>query len=337
MILWLSLVSVALACADDDDDNNDAADDDDDDDDNDDNDNDDNDNNDDTESPRLIGRWSGDALVPDGEFLLPGEFPVDFFVMMAGSQVRGFFDLHQNVAILAEAFAYYFTGEANDEMIALTFTDRLCGAGDPPGLCYPMLPALPEVFAATGQAAVESILFDQAEELPAIGYDTDLPFTTMTLTRDDEPGSDDGVPFAGDWDGWCRIPTSVVYPLPLPLYGANSMEIAEDPPGTYQIVRFDNEYLGNVIPTWDDEILLADSLLCDEATQRLAFIQLGTTYASWLYVGVQRGSQLTMLVTFNPLDAPYYDYWTGQTEPPDPTAIAVLDLVGVCTFDAVER
>jgi hypothetical protein len=124
--------------------------------------------------------------------------------------------------------------------------------------------------------------------------------------------------------------------LPLPLYGQNEMVITEPSAGQYVLTNFDNEFIGNVFPTWGDEILLADSLLFEESTKHFALIQLGTIYASWLYTGVLAGNQLTLLITFNPLDSPYYDYWHGQTTPPDPLEVGVLDLVGLCTFTAEE-
>lgn len=45
-----------------------------------------------------------------------------------------------------------------------------------------------------------------------------------------------------------------------------------------------------------------------------------------------RRAHLSVLLSFNNFDDPYYDYLGGQETPPDPTTISTLDMVGVCNF-----
>ncbi len=280
-------------------------------------------------APFVVGHWEGTALVPEGDFLQPGTFPVDMYIMQSGKHLRGFIDLHQDAGFMAEAFAYNFSGEIDEDgLVVLHLTDRMCGAGDPDGLCYPHLPMLSHVFTMKGGLTEGDFVFDSVSAEPDLGYQPDLPFENMHLSFNDSLEAEETV-FEGAWTGYCRMTTSVVYPLPLPMYGNNEMVISKTGE-TYTMVSFTNEGI-NIVPDFND-IILPETLVFDPARKRFAFIQLNSVYASWLYAGVMQRGHLSVLLSFNNFDDPYYDYLGGQETPPDPTIISTLDMVGVCNF-----
>lgn len=279
----------------------------------------------------VLGHYQGTATVEGGTYLLAGTFPVTVALMQDGSRVRGLIDIEENADPLAQTFTYFADGEVSSSgELDLDLTDRQCGAGDPPGLCYPEDPPAERVFHVTGSVADGQLTLDAAQRLPVAPASTELPFRALTATRQTQPGDVETVSLDGAWSGKCVLGRSVLYPLPLPMYGKNEMQIVATGAG-YTISEFSNDTSGNVIPARDD-VILADTLRFDPNTGHVSFVQLNTTFSSWLYVGRLTGNQLTMLITFNAYDDPYFDHVGGQAEPADPVAPTNLDLVGVCNF-----
>lgn len=280
----------------------------------------------------IAGTWSGTAVVPAGQFLEAGTYPVTVVITQEGDQIRGIIDIEENLAALAEFLGYFFRGTVSESGIEIEMTDRICAAGDPDGLCYPGGSVQEKIFTAGGTLDGETgISFGAAAVAGSPSYSPDLPFTSLQVTYDDVAHDPRSTEIEGSWDGYCRLPNSMVVLAPLPMYGGNDLKIGISPNDQLEILEWNNELAGNIIPTFDD-IILRDTLRYDDTTGHVSFVQLHTTMDSWVYAGLHRGNQLTMLVAFNPYGSPYFDHLGGQSTPARFMETSLLDLAGVCSF-----
>ncbi len=138
--------------------------------------------------------------------------------------VAGFIEVHHDEYEFAEWISYHFTGSLSDGALDLDVSDRVCGNGEQEGLCYPEQ-GIESVFRVQGSLSDNVLSLDQVEVIGDPGYPVDIPFTGLTSTL--EPNAFDGapVPIEGAWTGMAWMPTTAIYPLPLPMPGNNSMQV----------------------------------------------------------------------------------------------------------------
>lgn len=237
----------------------------------------------------LTGDWSGSASSRAGRFIREGTFPARASFAQAGDVVVGLIDVEQRTAGNADHLGYRAKGSVDSTgAVTLELTDRICGAGEPLGLCYPD-PGAPgaAVFRVRGRITNETLTLDSIETLRAThpsGDAVEAPFESLTITREA------GGQIAGTRTGHARVPRSELFPLPLPLTGTGTMTIEGDAP---TLSRLEWEGITYVpVPDGEDPIVLAESFRYDPATGRYWFLQVNSVYGRFVYVGQKIGGEL---------------------------------------------
>ena len=179
--------------------------------------------------PRFFGRYTGQATVTTSPYYPPGVYDAEAAVAQTPSGVVGFvnivFDpLDTLGGIITHAFSATVAGGSNQ--LTLRFSDRLCGAGDPIGKCYPHS-ADNVQYSFEGQAtfAAGMLTLSTPSILPGLPYSATLPFDSAEMTRNqNEPR----VSFDGVYENLEYIwMGTVLLPLPLPLFGNNYVVIQD--------------------------------------------------------------------------------------------------------------
>jgi len=239
-------------------------------------------------SSELTGDWSGEADSVAGQFIREGTFPVRASFAEASGTIVGFIDLEQGSAQFAEHLGFRAKGTVTTAgVVALELTDRLCGAGDPMGLCYPSGTTGEATFVARGRLVNGTLTLDSIEKLRMThdtGIAVEAPFERLSLTFE---GTSQIV---GPHIGYGRVPRSEVYPLPLPLIGTGTMTIASDGPALSSLVWEGTTYVP--VPDDDGPIVLADSWRFDPATGQYWFLQVSSVFSRYVYIGKQYGDEL---------------------------------------------
>ncbi len=280
---------------------------------------------------RTVGRLSGTAKVKGKRFLRHGLFAASAQLQRQGNAVQGFLDVESRSAPLAKYLTYNLKGTITGTSVSLELSERMCGAGDPVGLCYPLWGQTGDpAFRATGTLSEKGLSLSHVETIRDYPAEVvaEQPFTSLELRRAERLLVERETPVSGTWSGRCSLPGSTVYPLPIPLTGAVEATLAADASGVMKLEHLLNNGV-DVLET-APEVFLRDTFIAD--TKRIAFIQVNTSFGSWLYSGSVVGDTLSVVVAFNDFEKPYYDYLHGVTQVPDPATIALRDVTGVCTL-----
>lgn len=282
------------------------------------------------------GVWSGRAEVAGGRFTRAGSFDARLVVYVGGDRVRGYLDIEQTEAGTGrvDSPSYFVDGEIDGNVVSIELTERVCGAGEPVGLCYPDGGARRLIYRASGTVDGDTLSFEPAEVIPGSaplpdGLEFEPPFAELALDyAEPEAGSSEGG-IVGRWRGACRIPRDVVYSLDLPMFGDNEMEIALDDAGAPTITRFVNR--GTVVWPQPEPILLGDTFRYDDASGRFWFVSLWNIFGRWLYAGRHDGDVLEILLIGDDID-PATAIWSETGTPVDPLTADLLHSEGACTF-----
>ncbi len=280
---------------------------------------------------RTVGKLSGTAKVNGTKFLRKGVFAAQAYLQREGNAVQGFLDIEERSAPLAKHLTYNFKGRVEGTAISLVLSDRMCGAGDPLGLCYPLWGQTGDpAFRATGTLTEKGLSLSQVQTIREYPVDViaEQPFTTLELRRTERLVVDRATALAGTWRGQCNLPGSTVYPLPLPLTGVVEATFSADALGKLKLSHLFNGQVD--VLERSPEVFLGETFIATE--NRIAFIEVNTAFGSWLYSGNVVGDTLSVLVASNDFENPYYDYLHGSTQVPDPASIALRDVTGVCTL-----
>lgn len=274
----------------------------------------------------VLGTWTGTATVTGGRFLSGGDFAAKVVLAQSGDHVRGFIDVRQNAQTLAEAFGYFVDGTISAAgQLDLTATDRVCGAGDPVGLCYPNSTVEP-VFHIRGAVSGQAMTLDQVT-IMSVTYPSDVPveppFVVLRATHEGPTYAPDPHPLASRWSGRLVMPESLAVLAPLPMHGDNTVAISN----AYVVAGWDNEIAGNIVPRFDD-IILPTSLATTPATGRTWWKQTATLDYAWLYAARRSGNTLSGVVGFDAYANPLHN----SGAPKDLADIPLIDTVAVFTF-----
>lgn len=279
------------------------------------------------------GEWTGKATVAGGAFTKKGSFSVGMWLVRDESRVRGFLDSNQTAEGTGQANSpsYYVEGTIDaTSNVVLELTERACGAGEPQGLCYPdFTNSRAPRYRAEGKLSSGVLTFGQAKakpDAPALpdGIAFEPPFDSLVLTPPPPLEATSGSGITGNWLGECDLPRDVIFPLPTPMDGV--VDVSIDASGAMTSFKLD----GIVMYPGDEPIILGDTFRYDAASQRFWFLQVGTTFGRWLYVGQRVGDTLHVLVYSDALDADAF-YKAGET-PGALTAPTFTNLEGACTL-----
>ncbi len=276
----------------------------------------------------LTGDWSGEASSIAGQFILEGTYPVRASFAEASGTIVGFIDLEQGSAQYAEHLGFRAKGTVtSDGVVALELTDRLCGAGDPVGLCYPSGTTGEATFLARGRVVDGTLTLDSIEKLRtthATGIAVEAPFERLSVTLE---GTSQIV---GPHIGYGRVPRSEIYPLPLPLIGSGTMTIAGDGPALSSLVWEGTTY----VPASDSDapIVLADSWRFDPATGQYWFLQVSSIYGRYVYIGKQYGDELRGAIWSEDVENP--TIYRADAPPVLFTDPDLTNLIGTFNFPA---
>jgi len=269
----------------------------------------------------LTGRWEGTAQVEGIEYLKTGSFPVVLHLVHRGDRVRGVLDVNQEAGFMAEWFGYYLEGTVSGDRLSIELTDRSCGAGDPQALCAPQWGASKvKVFEADLQVGEFATLSaSECRVKDGITYTDDVPieapFTALSVSLTEGEIQSAPVPFAGKWKGPFNPPFSVVY-AGIRMFGTNKITFEGNEEEGYAMTRFDNNKT-NIYPTHDD-IILADTFRYDASSKRFWFVEAGTVYGTWLWIGEVMGDTIAGHFLSDPIDQ---RIWNEDTAPVDPFAV----------------
>jgi hypothetical protein len=289
-----------------------------------------------TQPSFVTGTWVGSASVEGTQFLKTGVSPVRAVVYEHEGTVRGFIDLEQTELGTLDSPTYYFEGEIDPEgALTVRLTERFCGAGEPVGLCYPDGAGKRLVYRASGSIDAGSLILGAAEVIPGSApIPGDVPFEPPFSSLEAQRVAPTPAPatgtLEGKWQGECFVGRDVIYPLPLPFVGQNEMEIGAGAGGAPKLLSFVNEGI-TYWPSDDAPILLGDTLRLDEQNGWFWFVQVFLIDSRWLYLGVQEGDVLKLLIVADPLD-PATSLWSASATPRDPLEATFLNTEGACYF-----
>lgn len=239
------------------------------------------------------GRWEGTADVTGVKFLRTGKYLMVMHLVQSGTRVRGVIDVKSNSAPNAEWLGYYLDGVvAADNRLHVELTDRACGAGEPEGLCYPNWASKAKVFSAIFKLSATRVQLTDIRVIDGVSYPADrpieLPFSAARASK--VSGSDSKISdvLAGKWAGRFNPPESVVFAGQL-FFGTNTLTFAKVK-GALALTRFDHGKT-NIYPAQKD-LILAETFHYDPATRRFWFLETGTVYGVWLWMGELRGDTI---------------------------------------------
>jgi hypothetical protein len=212
--------------------------------------------------------------------------------------------------------------------VTLDLTDRICGAGEPVGLCYPSGTGGEATFRLRGRIADDVFTLDALEPLRSVhdnGAAVERPFETLSMTRDAS------MQVTGTHTGYGRAPRSEIYPIPLPLLGEGSMTIDDDAsPRLTGLVWEGTTFVP--VPDGDAPIVLADSFRFDPATGQFWFLQVSSVFSRYVYIGKQQGDELRGAIWSEDVQAP--DIYKDNTPPVVFTEPRLEALIGTFNFPA---
>ena len=178
---------------------------------------------------RWFGHYTGTALVTDSEFFPPGDYAAEVAIAQTASGVVGYINITLDPKdFLGGIVTHTFSGAlVAGNKLDLKYSDRICGAGDPIGYCYPHFTGGFAQYSFTGPAAVkgEDLFLSEPVVLPDLHYEATLPFESANLTRTAGPPRDT---FNGKYSNLEYIwMGTALFPLPLPMFGNNQVEIVD--------------------------------------------------------------------------------------------------------------
>jgi hypothetical protein len=276
----------------------------------------------------LSGRWEGTAQVVGLKYLKTGSFPAVLHLVQSGARVRGILDVNENAAMFAEWFGYYLEGTvAADGRLSLELTDRTCAAGDPGALCMPRWgETKSKVFDAVLQSAGLTLAGSSPTPKTGVSYPADVPieapFVALSLTFASAPVVGEPEPLAGRWKGPFNPPESVVF-AGMRMFGENEITFESTADGRLRLARFDNNDV-NIYPNRED-VILADSFAYDPATRRFWFVEAGSIYGTWLWIGEVRGNRIVGHFVSEPLED---RVWHADAMPTDPFDVPFTQFEG---------
>ena len=91
-------------------------------------------------APRFFGHYSGEAAVSTSPYYPPGTYAVDALIAQTESGIVGYVNIAYDPGdglggTITHTFSAPIAGAS--PLLTLKYSDRLCGAGDPIGKCYP--------------------------------------------------------------------------------------------------------------------------------------------------------------------------------------------------------
>jgi len=240
----------------------------------------------------LSGRWEGTVDVVGTQFLKTGTYPAVIHLVQSGTRVRGVLDVHAKAAEFAEWFGYYIEGTVIRDELTIELTDRACGAGEPEGLCYPAWDGKAKVFTAKLKRKHDGLSATSIAVKDGVSYPDgraiEPPFRSLKATHISKVGGKPLSSLIGTWKGPFNPPESVVFGGQR-WFGTNSITFSSSKAGI-ALTRFDNNQ-SNIYPTHDD-LIFADTFRYDPATRRFWFLEAGTVYGVYLWVGELRGDTI---------------------------------------------
>ena len=258
--------------------------------------------------PRYFGFYEGQVTVTTSPYYPPGTYNAEAAVSETASGVIGYVNiafapLDPLGGTITHAFSARLAGSSNT--LTLQYKDRVCGAGDPIGKCYPHDPTGTQ-YSFEGDASFVNgkLLLATPSILPGLPYTATLPLDSAEMTRrQTEPRAS----FEGTYQdlGYIWMGT-LILPTPLPLSGSNTVDIQSG-----QIVSWVTEG-GPLVPG----IISAS---CFDDARGLGWMN---QQGSWFYYWVLHpdGEGVSVFVTFD-------DVTPSCAVLQDPLAGAELDRV----------
>jgi hypothetical protein len=178
-------------------------------------------------APRFFGHYVGEAAVSTSPYYPPGTYPAEALIAETASGIVGYLNIAYDPGdVLGGTITHSFSAPlaGDSPLLALQYSDRLCGGGDPIGKCYPQGGVQ---YSFEGQALFLGTHLELSAPslLPGLPYEAALPFDAAQLVRiPSKPRTSfEGLsqPLEYVWMG------TIFLPLPLPLYGTNRV-LVED-------------------------------------------------------------------------------------------------------------
>ncbi len=179
------------------------------------------------ERPRYFGFYEGQVTVTTSPYYPSGTYTAEAAVSETDSGVVGYvnivFDPQDSLGgIITHAFSARL--ESSSNTLALQYQDRVCGAGDPIGKCYPHDPTDTQ-YSFEGDASFVNgkLILHMPSLLPGLPYAATLPFDSGELTRRQ---NETRASFEGTYQDLDYIwMGTLILPTPLPLNGSNTVDI----------------------------------------------------------------------------------------------------------------
>lgn len=259
--------------------------------------------------PRFLGRYTGQATVTTSPYYPPGAYGAEAAVAQTPSGIVGFVNIVFDPAdaiggTITHAFSARVAGSST--LLTLGYSDRLCGAGDPIGKCYPHAPYdIQYSFGGQATFAAGMLTLSTPSIVAGLPYGATLPFDSIEMVRSqNEPRLGfDGV-YANLEYIWMG---TVLLPLPTPLFGNNHVVI-----------------VNGEVTEWiaDDGSPLPPGIIAEECFDDSRGLGWMNQQGAWSYYWVRDpdGEGVAVIVTF---DATHPDCANLQ----DPLADGELDRV----------
>ncbi len=241
---------------------------------------------------RWFGHYTGTALVTDSEFFPPGDYAAEVAIAQTASGVVGYINITFDPKdFLGGIVTHTFSGAlVAGNKLDLKYSDRICGAGDPIGYCYPHFTGGFAQYSFTGPAAVkgEDLFLSEPVVLPDLHYEATLPFESANLTRIPGPPRDT---FNGTYSNLEYIwMGTALFPLPLPMFGNNQVEIVDG-----QIIEWINN--GDNMPLAGEPGAVISAWCFDDAVGIGWMNQQGFWDYDWILDPAGQG--VSVIVTFD--------------------------------------
>lgn len=278
----------------------------------------------------VTGLWSGTVTATSGTHVVGGTHAVALALVEDGAHVRGVIDVNAQATRLATWVSHLVTGSRQGSLLVLEMTDRLCGAGEPEGLCAPRLSeARSAAFSLEFEQDAAGLRLKRIIRSPGLTYPAnaphELPFDSLSATRTTAPRPSDGG-VAGIWEGALTLPRDSIYAGPV-LAGRSQVAFLTD-----QLERWDLFVGGETawINMWPDDptLLWGNTFRFDATTQRFWLQQAGPS-GPFLWVGQVRGDTIVGAFGSDPIDGG----WLSRSPPGDISLFSLTDLEGTFLWE----
>lgn len=178
-------------------------------------------------APRFFGHYTGEAQVSTSPFHPPGTYPAEALVAQTESGIVGYVNIVYDPGdFLAGTVTHKFSAplSGNATLLSLGYSDRLCGGGDPPDMCFPQ-GSVQYSFQGDALFYGTQLTLFQPRILPELPYEAVLPFDAVSLARSPT------LPRATFEGLYRRLEYvwmgTIFLALPLPLFGTNRVLIED--------------------------------------------------------------------------------------------------------------